>query len=160
MTTRYTTMPSPIGELLIAGTDDGIACIHMEPATPEPEWVRDDDALQEAVAQLEAYFAGERTTFDLPLAPHGSDFQRRVWTALQDIPYGQTESYGTIAERIGYPGAARAVGRANSQNPIAIVVPCHRVIGSSGRLTGYAGGVERKQRLLDLERGAVQLSEA
>jgi methylated-DNA-[protein]-cysteine S-methyltransferase len=157
---RYTTMPSPVGELMIAATDDGIACIHMQPATPHPQWVRDDDGLQDAVDQLEAYFAGRLTTFDLPLAPEGSDFQRRVWSALQDIPYGQTESYGTIANRIGHPGAARAVGRANSQNPIAIVVPCHRVIGSTGQLTGYAGGMERKQALLDLERGAARLTDA
>ncbi len=160
MTMRYTTMPSPVGELLIAGTEDGIACIHMQPATPEPQWIRDDDGLRVAVAQLEAYFAGELTAFDLPLAPEGSQFQQRVWSALRDIPYGQTESYGTIAERIGRPGAARAVGRANSQNPIAIVVPCHRVIGATGQLTGYAGGMERKRALLDHERGAVQLSDA
>jgi methylated-DNA-[protein]-cysteine S-methyltransferase len=156
---RYTTMPSPVGELLIAGTDDGIACIHMQPASPQPQWVRDDDALKAAVDQLQAYFAGTLTTFELPLAPEGSQFQRRVWSALRDIPYGQTESYGTIAERIGHPGAARAVGRANSQNPIAIVVPCHRVIGSTGQLTGYAGGMERKQALLDLERGAARLTD-
>jgi methylated-DNA-[protein]-cysteine S-methyltransferase len=160
MTTHYTTMPSPIGELLIAGTEDGIAAIHMQPADPDPTWVRDDDALKNAVAQLEAYFAGERTTFDLPLAPEGSAFQRQVWLALQDIPYGRTESYGVLAERIGRPGAARAVGRANSQNPIAIVVPCHRVIGSTGQLTGYAGGMERKQALLDLERGVAPLTDA
>ena len=157
---RYTTMPSPIGDLLIAGTQDGIESISMQPAAPGPHWVRDDDVLKEAVAQLEAYFAGELTTFDLPLAPTGSAFQRSVWSALQDIPYGQTESYGTIAERIGRPGAARAVGRANSQNPIAIVVPCHRVIGATGALTGYAGGMERKQALLNLERGAAQLTDA
>jgi methylated-DNA-[protein]-cysteine S-methyltransferase len=157
---RYTTMPSPIGELLIAGTEDGIAAIHMQPAAPEPSWVRDDDALKDAVAQLEAYFAGELTTFDLPLAPQGSPFQRRVWSALRDIPYGQTESYGTLAERIGRPGAARAVGRANSQNPIAIIVPCHRVIGATGQLTGYAGGMDRKRALLDLERGVAPLTNA
>jgi methylated-DNA-[protein]-cysteine S-methyltransferase len=156
---RYTTMPSPVGELLIAGTDDGIACIHMPPATPQPQWVRDDEGLKDAVDQLEAYFAGTLTRFELPLAPEGSEFQRRVWSALRDIPYGQTESYGTIAERIGRPGAARAVGRANSQNPIAIVVPCHRVIGSTGQLTGYAGGMERKQALLDHERGAARLTD-
>jgi methylated-DNA-[protein]-cysteine S-methyltransferase len=157
---RYTTMPSPVGELLIAGTDDGIAYIHMPPATPQPQWVRDDDGLKDAVDQLAAYFAGTLTMFDLPLAPEGSDFQQRVWSALQDIPYGQTESYGRLAERIGHPGAARAVGRANSQNPIAIVVPCHRVIGSTGQLTGYAGGMQRKQALLDLERGAARLTDA
>ena len=107
-------------------------------------------------AQLVEYFAGERTSFDLPLAPTGSDFQQKVWAALRTIPYGDTWSYGRLAEAIGQPGAARAVGLANGRNPISIVVPCHRVVGSSGKLTGYAGGVERKAFLLDLERGSAE----
>jgi methylated-DNA-[protein]-cysteine S-methyltransferase len=105
-----------------------------------------------AADQLEAYFAGSLTRFTLPLAPSGSAFQQRVWAALQDIPYGQTESYGKLAERIGSPGAARAVGLANGKNPIGIVIACHRVVGSDGSLTGYGGGLDRKRALLDLER--------
>lgn len=110
-----------------------------------------DPGLDRAVGQLEEYFAGTRTDFDLPLAPAGTPFQQRVWTALRDIPYGATESYGSLARRLGAPGASRAVGLANGRNPIPIVVPCHRVIGSTGTLTGYAGGVERKRWLLDHE---------
>jgi methylated-DNA-[protein]-cysteine S-methyltransferase len=117
----------------------------------QPEWRRDDSAFTEACGQLDEYFAGERTEFDLPLNPAGTPFQRRVWDALKTIPYGEIRSYGEIAEQIGRPGAARAVGLANGRNPISIVVPCHRVIGASGALTGYGGGLERKQYLLDLE---------
>ena len=102
---------------------------------------------------MEEYFAGKRQAFDLPLAPSGTEFQRRVWAALTEIPYGETRSYGQIATAIGQPGASRAVGMANGRNPVSIVVPCHRVVGASGSLTGYAGGPERKQFLLDLERG-------
>ena len=103
------------------------------------------------VAQLEAYFAGELTTFNVDLELAGTEFQRRVWAALQTIPYGETRSYGQIADQIGSPSASRAVGMANGHNPISIIVPCHRVIGSSGKLTGYGGGIERKQALLELE---------
>ena len=110
------------------------------------------DASDAAARQLSEYFAGDRTDFDLDLAPSGTDFQRKVWTALSQIPYGTTESYGQLALRIGQPTASRAVGLANGRNPIAIVVPCHRVIGSSGTLTGYAGGLERKRWLLEHER--------
>jgi methylated-DNA-[protein]-cysteine S-methyltransferase len=119
------------------------------------DWVEyDDGVLAEARAQLSAYFAGERTTFDLPLAPVGTPFQQRVWGELRRIPYAETVSYGELANRLGSPGASRAVGLANGRNPIAIVVPCHRVIGADGTLTGYAGGLERKRALLDLERKA------
>jgi methylated-DNA-[protein]-cysteine S-methyltransferase len=111
-------------------------------------WKRDDAALSEARAQLQAYFAGELRGFELPLAAEGTPFQQRVWRALCDIPYGETISYGELARRIGQPAAARAVGLANGQNPIAIVVPCHRVIGANGSLTGYGGGLERKRWLL------------
>ena len=109
--------------------------------------------LTETAEQLEAYFAGERTDFDLPLAAAGTDFQQRVWAVLRTIPYGATWSYGELAAQLGQPGAARAVGLANGRNPISIVVPCHRVVGSDGSITGYGGGLERKQTLLDLERG-------
>jgi methylated-DNA-[protein]-cysteine S-methyltransferase len=113
--------------------------------------------LHAVAAQLAEYFAGARKTFDLPLATCGSPFQRRVWRALQEIPYGETESYGELARRIGAPSASRAVGRANAVNPIPIIVPCHRVIGAGGTLTGFGGGVERKRYLLDLEAGASRL---
>lgn len=109
--------------------------------------------LRDAADQLAEYFAGSRTTFDLPLAAEGTDFQRRVWALLERIPYAETRSYGELAAELGQPGASRAVGLANGRNPVSIVVPCHRVVGSSGAITGYGGGVERKQTLLDLERG-------
>ncbi|MDA3642374.1 methylated-DNA--[protein]-cysteine S-methyltransferase [Mycobacterium xenopi] len=111
-----------------------------------------------SVEQLEACFAGQRTTFDLQLELRGSQFQRQVWEALLTIPYGETRSHGEIAEQIGAPGAARAVGFANGRNPIAIIVPCHRVIGASGSLTGYGGGLDRKRALLELEKGRTTLN--
>lgn len=153
----YRSLESPIGELILVERDGALAGLYMvehHPA-PDPESFgeRDDAALPEVARQLDEYFAGERTSFDLPLAPRGTDFQQKVWAALRTIPYGKTWSYGHLAEAIGQPGAARAVGLANGRNPIGIVVPCHRVVGSSGKLTGYAGGVERKSYLLALERG-------
>jgi methylated-DNA-[protein]-cysteine S-methyltransferase len=123
--------------------------------TPRAEGaVRDGDPLREARRQLEEYFAGERREFSLTLEPAGTDFQRRVWQALRGIPYGATMSYGELARRIGNPRAVRAVGLANGANPISIIVPCHRVIGADGSLTGYGGGLERKRFLLALERGS------
>jgi methylated-DNA-[protein]-cysteine S-methyltransferase len=120
---------------------------------PLPDfYVRDDAMFAEARRQLTAYFAGELSEFDLPLAPEGTDFQKIVWKALLDIPFGGTESYGSLAKRINHDGAARAVGLANGHNPIGIVIPCHRVIGANGSLTGYGGGIERKQWLLQHER--------
>ena len=127
----------------------------MVDQTYEPShngWQPNDGAFTDAVAQLEAYFAGHRTDFELHLDLVGTSFQRRVWAALQTIPYGETRSYGEIAEQIGAPGASRAVGRANGHNPIGIIVPCHRVIGANGSLTGYGGGLDRKRALLDLEK--------
>ena len=119
----------------------------------------DDPRFEPAIAQLREYFAGERTGFDLDLRPEGGTaFERRVWTELLTIPYGETASYGEIAARIGHPGKARAVGRANGRNPVAIVCPCHRVIGSDGSLTGFGGGLENKRTLLDLEAGALTLA--
>jgi methylated-DNA-[protein]-cysteine S-methyltransferase len=152
---HYRTIDSPIGPLALAGRGQLLTNLRMVNQTYEPNrtnWVPDDRAFPDAVEQLEAYFAGERTDFDLELSLAGSEFQRRVWQALLTIPYGETRSYGEIAEQIGASGAARAVGLANGRNPIAIIVPCHRVIGASGSLTGYGGGLERKQSLLELER--------
>jgi methylated-DNA-[protein]-cysteine S-methyltransferase len=152
---HYRTIDSPIGPLALAGRGQLLTNLRMVNQTYEPNrtnWVPDDRAFPDAVQQLEAYFAGERTDFDLELSLAGSEFQRRVWQALPTIPYGETRSYGEIAEQIGASGAARAVGLANGRNPIAIIVPCHRVIGASGSLTGYGGGLERKQSLLELER--------
>jgi methylated-DNA-[protein]-cysteine S-methyltransferase len=152
---HYRTIDSPIGPLALAGRGQVLTNLRMVDQTYEPDrtnWVPDDRAFPDAVEQLEAYFAGERTDFDLKLSLTGTEFQRRVWQALLTIPYGETRSYGEIAEQIGASGAARAVGLANGRNPIAIIVPCHRVIGASGRLTGYGGGLERKQSLLELER--------
>lgn len=154
----YRTISSPIGELTVVELDGALVGLYMTDHKPAPHLEtfgeRDDDTLPQLDAQLGEYFAGERTSFDLPLAPTGTDFQQRVWAALRTIPYGETWSYGRLAEAVGQPGAARAVGLANGRNPISIVVPCHRVVGSSGKLTGYAGGVERKAFLLDLERGS------
>jgi methylated-DNA-[protein]-cysteine S-methyltransferase len=151
----WTIMTTPIGDLLLAADDEGLTHLLMEPFDP-PAGPRDDDdpVLTRARAQLEAYFAGDLTEFDLPLHPAGTEFQRRVWDALTTIPYGKTASYGQIAAAIGAPGAARAVGLANGRNPISIIVPCHRVIGSGGALTGYGGGLDRKRYLLGLETGA------
>jgi methylated-DNA-[protein]-cysteine S-methyltransferase len=152
---RFSTLTTPIGELVITADPDGaITSLHLPNHPPDTTgWERDDALLAEPRRQLTEYFAGERTTFDLPLRPTGAPFQLRVWDALQRIPYGETTSYGEIAGEIGHPGSARAVGAANGRNPIAIVVPCHRVIGADGSLTGYGGGLECKRALLDLEVG-------
>jgi methylated-DNA-[protein]-cysteine S-methyltransferase len=152
--THYRTIDSPIGLLTLAGHDQALTNLRMVDQTYEPNrngWTPNPKAFNGAVDQLNAYFAGELTTFDLELDLRGSEFQRRVWNALLTIPFGETRSYGEIADQIGAPGAARAVGLANGHNPIAIVVPCHRVIGASGSLTGYGGGLDRKRSLLALE---------
>ena len=148
--------PSPIGELLLVGDGQALTGLYLIPDRPPAPAIRadaprDPDALRPAAEQLEAYFAGELTAFDLPLAPSGTPFQRAVWDALLTIPYGETVSYGEIARQIGDPSAVRAVGTANGRNPISIVIPCHRVIGADGSLTGYGGGLERKRALLALE---------
>jgi methylated-DNA-[protein]-cysteine S-methyltransferase len=158
----YTRMPSPVGELLLVGDGVWLHSVHMpsqkgRPAVA-PGWRRSDDAFAEARDQLDAYFAGERREFDLLLAPEGTPFRHEVWSALRAIPYGETRSYGELAAQLGRPRAARAVGLANGRNPIAIVVPCHRVIGSDRSLTGYAAGVERKRQLLELESGVLGLT--
>jgi methylated-DNA-[protein]-cysteine S-methyltransferase len=151
-TTLYDTVDSPVGELLLVGDCDAITAVQMDGA-PSPGWRRDAAVFRDAADQLRAYFAGELREFDLPLAPHGTPFQREVWAALREIPYGRTISYAELAAAVGRPGAARAVGAANGCNPIAIVIPCHRVIGAAGALTGYGGGLSRKRLLLDLEAG-------
>jgi methylated-DNA-[protein]-cysteine S-methyltransferase len=156
----YVTLDSPIGPLTLVAEDGTLTKLFMdaqrhapEPATFGAPGDPADEPFASAAAQLTAYFAGELTAFDLPLAPAGTPFQRQVWGALQQIPYGTTMSYGELADKLGKPGASRAVGLANGRNPIAIVVPCHRVIGSDGSLTGYGGGLDRKRFLLGLERG-------
>ena len=157
----WTVMSSPIGDLRLVENAGALTAIEFTPfrdGTGRPIGDRDDGhpVLVEAMGQLTAYFARDRKEFDLPLAPAGTDFQRMVWDALLGIGYGDTASYGEIAHRIGKSNAAsRAVGVANSQNPIPIVIPCHRVIGADGTLTGYAGGLERKQTLLELEQDAL-----
>ncbi|HEV7138991.1 MAG TPA: methylated-DNA--[protein]-cysteine S-methyltransferase [Steroidobacteraceae bacterium] len=146
---------SPIGRLLLAG--DGGSLIHLgfqsgpRPQVPGGDWVADAAPFRAAIGQLGEYFAGRRQSFDLPLAPRGTEFQRRVWRALTEIPYGTTISYGELARRIGNPSASRAVGLANGANPVPIVVPCHRVIGANGSLTGFGGGLPIKHKLLALE---------
>ncbi|NDJ91543.1 methylated-DNA--[protein]-cysteine S-methyltransferase [Mycolicibacter kumamotonensis] len=146
---------SPIGPLTLAGKDGKLSHLLMLDHSHAPDqtgWRRDDTAFPDVVEQLAAYFAGDLTEFDLTYHMAGTEFQRRVWTALLTIPYGQTRSYGQLAMQIGAPTASRAVGLANGRNPISIIVPCHRVIGSNGSLTGYGGGIDRKRALLDLER--------
>jgi methylated-DNA-[protein]-cysteine S-methyltransferase len=155
--TRCRTVPSPVGPLTLAGHDEVLTNLRMEDqAHPPPgrsDWVHDDGIFPKVVDQLEAYFARELVEFDVPLELHGTPFQKQVWAALLDIPYAQTTSYSEVARAIGRPTAPRAVGMANGRNPIGIIVPCHRVIGSTGTLTGYGGGLDRKRFLLDLERG-------
>ncbi|MGE2837061.1 methylated-DNA--[protein]-cysteine S-methyltransferase [Mycobacterium sp. SMC-4] len=148
-------MESPVGLLTLAGVDNRLSHLRMVDQTYEPDrasWEPDPTAFGEAVEQLERYFAGELQQFDLELDMAGTPFQRRVWEALLAIPYGQTRSYGEIAKHIGAPGASRAVGLANGHNPICIIVPCHRVIGANGKMTGYGGGIDRKKVLLGLEK--------
>ncbi len=154
-----TTIDSPIGALTLVAADGVLAGLYMHEqrhAPPAEAHGESDPAAFGAVTeQLDAYFRGELTEFDVPLSVEGTPFQKRVWAALREIPYGETRSYGQIAARIGQPGASRAVGLANGRNPIAIIVPCHRVVGADGRLTGYGGGLPRKQHLLALEQRAL-----
>jgi methylated-DNA-[protein]-cysteine S-methyltransferase len=145
-------VPSPLGEILLIGEGGRLCGLYMK---LESGWLprtqlglRDDAALPVVREQLAQYFDGARREFDLPLQLEGTEFQRRAWEALLEIPYGETRSYGEQARRIGLPDAARAVGAANGQNPVSIIVPCHRVIGANGALTGYGGGIERKRWLL------------
>jgi len=152
-------LATPIGRLELVDGGGALVAIRFDaPVDGSPEHERGGSALlRRAHDQLTEYFAGERRTFDLPLRPRGTDFQRRVWDVLATVPWGTTTTYGALAARLGLPpGAARAVGAANGANPIPVVLPCHRVIGSDGTLTGYAGGLERKARLLRLERVATE----
>jgi methylated-DNA-[protein]-cysteine S-methyltransferase len=151
----YAFIESPLGELLAVRDEDGIAGLYLptgrNAVSPDPAWRRDDAAFSDLRSQLAEYFAGTRREFELPLHPNGTAFQRRVWRALLDIPYGETASYAATAAAIGTPGAFRAVGLANGQNPISIVVPCHRVVGANGSLVGYGGGLPAKRWLLSHE---------
>lgn len=165
-TMYYTEIESPVGLLTLCGTKHGLAGLYMESHRHSPEeierlnWKRDDSYFVDVRMQLAAYFAGKRQSFDVQIdreAVGGTDFQRRVWAGLEAIPYGITISYGELARRIENPAAVRAVGLANGRNPISIIVPCHRVIGANGKLTGYGGGLDRKEALLALERGKALL---
>jgi methylated-DNA-[protein]-cysteine S-methyltransferase len=154
----YSRIPSPLGPLLLAGDDDGLQLLHFDQPghihPVGPDWEERDEAFAQAARQLDLYFHGRLRSFDIPLAPQGTPFQLRVWRKLLRIPYGETRSYLDVAESLGEPRAVRAVGAANGRNPIAIVIPCHRVIGSNGSLTGYGGGIQIKARLLALEGAA------
>ena len=154
-------MESPLGLLTLVADEQGLRQINFprnsKPAAAHPEWHEDSSALADTMRQLRAYFAGEIERFDLLLAPEGTPFQQRVWQELLEIPYGETISYGELARRIGNPNASRAVGLANGSNPIPIIIPCHRVIGSNGKLTGYGGGLPIKEKLLALERRQLRL---
>jgi methylated-DNA-[protein]-cysteine S-methyltransferase len=159
---RYCELSTPVGRLLLAGDEEGLRRISFQdgfhPVRPAEGWQRAEVPFRDAIAQLEAYFAGKLRQFDLALAPEGTPFQREVWSALITIPYGETVSYGELARRLGRSNAPRAVGAANGRNPIPIIIPCHRVIGADGSLTGFGGGLAIKRRLLDLEAGAALLS--
>lgn len=155
MTRWMTTMDSPIGKLQLHAKGDALTGIEFPtpryPLTVAPDCREDAEPFRAAISQLLEYFAGERREFELAVAPEGTEFQQEVWAALQTIPYGETWSYGEMAQKIGRPKASRAVGAANGRNPVSIVIPCHRVIGSTGSLTGFGGGLDLKQRLLQLE---------
>jgi methylated-DNA-[protein]-cysteine S-methyltransferase len=155
---QHTVVDSPYGPLTLVATDGVLSGLYMTGQRHRPAEEtfgdRDETPFAETVRQLEAYFARELTDFDLPMYFAGTPFQRRVWDLLRHIPYGETRTYGELADELGNRGASRAVGLANGKNPIGIIVPCHRVIGSSGSLVGYGGGLDRKQRLLAFERGA------
>lgn len=154
---KYRYIKSPIGPLLLAGDDQGLRCVGFPEGkgviNPGDDWVEDGTAFEDVKKQLHEYFDGQRTGFDLKLAPEGTEFQRSVLDALRKIPYGETRSYQDIATGVGRPRAVRAVGAANGRNPLPIIIPCHRVIGTNGSLTGFGGGIPTKQFLLDLEQG-------
>ena len=156
MTTYFDTMESPIGTLTLALEEDALVGVYMEQQSYVEEelgrdWVQSEPRLAEAREQFTRYFAGTMRDFQLKLKPVGTIFQERVWTALREIPFGETWSYGQLAKRVGDPNASRAVGLANGRNPLSIVIPCHRVIGANGTLTGYGGGIDRKKWLLEFE---------
>jgi len=158
MRTYFATLEStPVGPLRLVGSEMGLSMVWFlrgrRSQKPDPEWKEDAAFFRDVRCQLNEYFAGTLRDFAIPLLMEGTDFQKRVWNSLLTIPYGQTTSYGELARQIGDPKAVRAVGAANGQNPIPIIVPCHRVIGSNGSLTGFGGGLENKRKLLELERG-------
>jgi methylated-DNA-[protein]-cysteine S-methyltransferase len=157
----YTRIESPVGKLLLAAEAQGLRLVSFESskrATPvQPDWKEDKAPFVEVIRQLQAYFDGDLREFDLPLAPEGTEFQLRVWNSLRTIPYGETISYAQLAQKIGNSRAVRAVGLANGSNPIPIIIPCHRVIGSDGSLTGFGGGLSNKKKLLDLESRQMRL---
>jgi methylated-DNA-[protein]-cysteine S-methyltransferase len=157
MTRTHSVVDSPVGPLTLVAEGGALIGLYMtqQRHLPAPETFGVPELTRpmgEAAAQLAEYFAGDRTHFDLPLTFLGTPFRQRVWAALREIPYGETVSYGQLADRLGQPNASRAVGLANGRNPIGIIVPCHRVVGADGSLTGYGGGLDRKRQLLDLER--------
>jgi methylated-DNA-[protein]-cysteine S-methyltransferase len=155
--TTFTITQSPVGPLTLAGEGEALVGLYFENAPRPSDWVRDDRTLPDARRQLDEYFAGKRTRFDLPLAPRGTPFRQAVWDQLLRIPYGETATYGEIARALGKPAASRAVGGANHHNPISIIIPCHRVIGADGSMTGYGGELHRKRALLELESRQLQL---
>lgn len=160
MAVCYTRIESPVGPLVLAASDTGLHHVvfaNSKRTKLDPEWREGADLLKEVIQQLRAYFASELETFDVPLAPEGTKFQQNVWSELCGIPYGETISYGELAKRVGNPKASRAVGAANGQNPIPIIIPCHRVIGSDGKLTGFGGGLPIKEKLLALEQRQLRL---
>ncbi len=160
MAACFTRIESPVGPLLLVASDAGLHHVmfaNSKRAKPDPNWQEDASLLREAIQQLRGYFAGELESFDLVLAPEGTEFQCQVWRNLRDIPFGETISYGELAKRVGNPKASRAVGAANGQNPIPIIIPCHRVIGSDGKLTGFGGGLPIKEKLLALEQRQLRL---
>ena len=152
----YTQLESPVGDLLLTLEDEQLTniCMSNQKRTVkvQPDWVQSDRHFRTVARQLEDYFRGKRRTFDIPIRPLGTDFQMAVWQQLSKIPYGETATYGDIAKRIDNPKAVRAVGLANGRNPLPIVIPCHRVIGSNGQLTGFGGGLKNKALLLQIER--------
>jgi len=158
---KFTQLDSPLGPLLLVADASGLRQVNFARngwnAPANPGWREDASAFAQPIRQLRAYFAGELETFNIPLAPQGTPFQQKVWDELLNIPYGETISYGELAKRIGNPNASRAVGLANGSNPIPIIIPCHRVIGSNGKLTGYGGGLPIKEKLLALERRQLRL---
>ncbi|MDH5426835.1 MAG: methylated-DNA--[protein]-cysteine S-methyltransferase [Nitrospirota bacterium] len=153
----YWILPSPVGDLLLVNDGEGLCRLQFQdgahPNTIDPQWKKQRNPFTAVVKELEAYFAGQLRRFTIPVSLNGTVFQRAVWRALQTIPYGKTVSYGAISKKIGNPNASRAVGAANGQNPVSIIVPCHRVIGSTGKLVGYGGGLSIKTALLELEQG-------
>jgi methylated-DNA-[protein]-cysteine S-methyltransferase len=162
---RYCFTPSSLGNVLLVANGDALCGVYFDDQKYlppiDPAWQEDDrsEVLRAARRELDQYFAGSRKVFDLPLAPNGTSFQRAVWNAIAQVPWGETLTYAELASRAGHPGSARAAGAATGRNPLSIIVPCHRIVGSDGSLTGYAGGLDRKQKLLALERPLFALAQ-